>query len=181
MPPRKKKAYTRLWLILPAVVFVSAIIIGLASKGQTQQSTPPTHAAQQPTTQPSAKITSPVSIQSKVQSIVQKSGTSYVGGAAVTYNATAKYAHVFENIQVTGNHNVDFSRIKHDAFAIQKAIWQAHLSGLDSLQIIFNSDGANRIATCELERTTAAKLNWDNISRDQAWSDYDSTWLSKSL
>jgi hypothetical protein len=156
-------------------------MIGLASKGQTQQSKPPAHATQQPATQPSARIKSPTIIQSQVQSIVQKSGTSYVGGAAVTYDASAKYAHVFENIQVTGNNKVDFSRIKHDAFAIQKAIWQAHLSGLDSLQIIFNSDGANRIATCELERMTAAKLNWDSITRDQAWSNYNSTWLSKSL
>jgi hypothetical protein len=143
--------------------------------------TPTPQATQQPTTQPPAKITLQASIQSQVQSIVQKSGTSYVGGATVTYDASASYAHVFENIQITDNNNLDVSRIKHDAFAIQKAIWQAHVSGVDALQIIFNSDDANRIATCELKRTTAAKLNWASITGDQAWSDYDTTWLAKSL
>lgn len=184
--PPKKNLWTRLWLLVVAV-FVIAVIMGLASRGQNQQPAPATQATQQPTiqapTQPPAKITPQVSIQSQLQSIAQKSGAAYVGGASVTYDASAKYAHVFENFPVTGDNNLDVSRIKQDAFAIQKAIWQAHVSGVDAVQVLFNSDDATplRIATCELERTTAAKLKWASITSDQAWSDYDAAWLSPSL
>ncbi len=183
MPPPKKKSRKRLWFILAAIVLVLAVIIGVASQGQSQQPAPTTQATQQPTTQPAAKITPQVSIQSQLQSIVQKSGAAYVGGATVTYDASAKYAHVFENFPVTGDNNLDVSRIKQDAFAIQKAIWQAHVSGVDAVQVLFDSDDAThlRIATCELERTTAAKLKWASITSDQAWSDYDAAWLSPSL
>jgi hypothetical protein len=191
LQPPKKKSRKRLWFIVAAVVLVLAVIIGVASQGQSQQPASTTQATQQPTTQPTtqaptqppAKITPQTSIQSQLQSIVQKSDAAYVGGATVTYDASAKYAHVFENFPVTGDHNLDVSRIKQDAFTIQKAIWQAHVSGVDAVQVIFNRDDATplRIATCELEGTTAAKLNWASISSDQAWSDYNDTWLSPSL
>jgi hypothetical protein len=63
MPPPKKKSRKRLWLILAVVVIVLAVIIGVASQGQNQQSasttkpTQPTHPTQQPTTVPTAKPT----------------------------------------------------------------------------------------------------------------------------
>lgn len=191
MRPPKKKSRKRLWLILAAVVLVLVVVSAVASQGQSQQPAPTTQATQQPTTQPTtqaptqppAKITPQTSIQSQLQSIVQKSGAAYVGGATVSYDASAKYAHVFESFPVTGDHSLDVSRIKQDAFAIQKAIWQAQVSGVDAIQVLFNSDDATpqRIATCELERTTAVKLQWANITSDQAWSDYDTSWLSPSL
>jgi hypothetical protein len=191
MQPLKKKSRKRLWFIVAAVVLVLAVSSVVASQGQSQQPASTTQATQQPTTQPTtqaptqppAKITPQASIQSQLQSIVQKSGAAYVGGATVSYDASAKYAHVFENFPVTGDHSLDVSRIKQDAFAIQKAIWQAHVSGVDAVQVLFNSDAATplRIATCELEQTTAVKLKWANITSDQAWSDYDTSWLSPSL
>jgi biopolymer transport protein ExbD len=122
------------------------------------------------------------SIQDQLLSIVQKSGAAYVGDATVNYDASAKYVHVFENFPVTGDTNTDVGRIKQDAFAIQKAIWQAHVSGVDAVQVIFNDDTSQqRLATCELEGTTAAKLKWASIASDQAWSEYDSSWLSPNL
>jgi len=191
MQQPKKKSRKRLWLILAAVVLVLVVVSAVASQGQSQQPAPTTQATQQPTTQPTtqaptqppAKITPQASIQSQLQSIVQKSGAAYVGGATVSYDASAKYAHVFESFPVTGEHSLDVSRIKQDAFAIQKAIWQAHVSDVDAVQVLFNSDAATplRIATCELEQTTAVKLKWANITSDQAWSDYDTSWLSPSL
>jgi hypothetical protein len=194
MPPPKSKSRKRLWLILAAVVVVLIVIIGVASQGQNQQPTPTTQATQQPTTQPTTrptthastqtptKPTPQASIQSQLQSIVQKSGAAYVGDATVTYDASANYAHVFENFPVTGDNNLDVSRIKQDAFAIQKAIWQAHVSSVDSVQIIFNdATSQQRLATCEVERTTATKLSWASMTSVQAWSSYDSAWLSPSL
>jgi hypothetical protein len=190
MPPPKKNLRKRLWLLV-AAIFVIAVILGVASRGQNQQPTPTTQATQQPATQATqqptaqtqARQTPVVSIQSQLQSAVQTSGAKYDGDATVSYDADAKYAHIFENFPVTGDNNLDVSRIKQDAFAIQRAIWQAHVSGVDAVQIIFNSDDATplRIATCELERTTAAKLKWASITTDQAWSDYDAAWLSPSL
>ncbi len=188
MLPPKEKSRKRLWLILAAVVLVLAAISAVASKGQSQQPASTTQTTQQPTTQaptqPPTKPTPQASIQSQLQSIVQKSGAAYVGGATVTYDASAKYAHVFENFPVTGDNNLDVGRIKQDAFAIQKAIWQAHVSGVEAVQVLFDSDDVNnplRLATCELESTTAVKLKWASITSDQAWSDYNDTWLSPNI
>lgn len=189
--PPARRSRTWLWLIV-AAIFVIAIIIGLISRGQIQQPTPTVSVTQstQPTQatqalQPTAQKPTPTpqaSIQIQLQSIVQKSGAAYVGDATVAYDASANYAHVFENFPVTGDNNLDVSRIKQDAFAIQKAIWQAHLSSVDSVQIIFNdATSQQHLATCEVERTTAAKLSWASMTNDGAWSNYDSAWLSPSL
>jgi len=65
MPLSKKKLRKRLWLILTAVILVLAIIIGLTSCGQDQQSAPttqltqPTQATQQPTLLPTIAPTLP--------------------------------------------------------------------------------------------------------------------------
>jgi hypothetical protein len=37
------------------------------------------------------------------------------------------------------------------------------------------------IGTCELSSATAKNFNWDNLEQDQAWGDYNSTWLLPSL
>ncbi len=195
MKPPKKSLRKGLW-ILVAAVFVLAIILGVALRVQNQQTTSTTQApqstptVQQPTSALASKVStrSPIkqpsveSIKSQLQNIVQKSGAVYVGSAAVSYDTDFKYAHIVESLPVTGDQSLDIGRIKQDALSIQKAIWQAHVSGVDAVQINFNSDDAtpHRLATCELERTTVAQLNWTRITSDQAWSDYDTTWLSMS-
>src|SRR5207249_9880673 len=135
----------RFWLILAAVVLVLAVIIGVASQGQNQQPTPTTQATQQPTTQPTAKPTTaptkptPVSIQSQVQQLAQNSGT-YTHADTVTYDTQFKEAYVTESFPLTGDNSLDVPRIKGDAFAIQKAVWQAHVKGVDAVMVMFNSD-----------------------------------------
>jgi hypothetical protein len=64
MPPPKKKSRKRLWLILAAVVLVLAVIIGVASQGQSQQQHPATQATQQPTLQPTTAPTTKPTTQS---------------------------------------------------------------------------------------------------------------------
>jgi hypothetical protein len=173
MPPPKKKIRKRLWLLVTAV-FILAIVMGIASGGQSQQSAPATQKAI-PTLQ--------VSRQSQLQSIVQKSGAAYARDATVTYDTDFKYIHVSASFSVTSDNSLDIGRIKQDAFAIQRAIWQAHISGVDAVQVFFDSDDGTplRLATCEVEHTTAVKLKWASLTSDQAWSSYDTTWLSPSL
>jgi cytoskeletal protein RodZ len=89
MPPPKKKSRTRLWLILAAVVLVLAVIIGLASKGQSQNPAPATQATQptlatqqptlQPTTAPTTKPTSKSTVKPK-QGLTATHGTPHLGG-----------------------------------------------------------------------------------------------------
>lgn len=89
MPPPKKKSRTRLWLILVAVVLVLAVIIGVASKGQSQnpapaaQGTQPTLATKQPTLQPTTAPTTKPTPKPTVQStqnLAVTHGTPHLGG-----------------------------------------------------------------------------------------------------
>jgi hypothetical protein len=90
MPPPKKKSRKRLWLILAAVVIVLAVIIGVASQGQNQQSasttqpTQPTHATQQPTTVPTAKPT-PQSIHYPPTTVADLRGLAAKGDASAIH------------------------------------------------------------------------------------------------
>jgi hypothetical protein len=179
-----QQSHFRISLGILALTFVALLILALAACGSTtsQQTTAPTLT---PTTQPTVQKPTPThqaSIQDQLQNIVRKSGAAYVGDATVNYDAGAKYAHIFENFPSTGDNSLDVGRIKQDAFAIQKAIWQAHISSVDAVQVIFNdATSQQRLATSEVERTTATKLNWASMTSDQAWSSYDTAWLSPSL
>jgi hypothetical protein len=75
MLPPKKKSRTRLWLILAAVVLTLAVIIGVASCGQSQQPAP----TLQPTTAPTSKPTPKPTVQS-TQDLAATHGTPHLGG-----------------------------------------------------------------------------------------------------
>src|SRR6266568_3342356 len=166
-----------------ALAFAALLILAMVACGSdaAQQTTAP---ALTPTTQPIVQKPTPThqaSIADQLQNIVQKSGAAYAGDATVNYDAGAKYVHIFENFPSTGDNTLDIGRIKQDAFAIQKAVWLAHISSVDAAQVIFNdATSQQRLATSEVERSTAAKLNWASMTSDQAWSSYDTAWLSPS-
>ena len=167
-----------------ALAFVALLILALAACGSdTAQQTPaPALTTTTQTTVQKPTPTHQASIADQLQNIVQKSGAAYVGNATVNYDAGVKYVHIFENFPSTGDNTLDIGRIKQDTFAIQKAIWLAHISGVDAAQVIFNdATSQQRLATSEVERTTAAKLNWASMTSGQAWSSYDTAWLSPSL
>lgn len=84
MPPPKKKSRKRLWLILAAVVVVLAVIIGIASQGQSQQSAPATQATQQPAIQPTAKPTAQPTQKPTAIPVIH----AVLGGTEASFNAT---------------------------------------------------------------------------------------------
>lgn len=79
--PLKQKSRKRLWLFMAAIVLVLAVMIGVASQGQSQkptpavQSTQPTHTTQQLTTQPTR---APQPVTAPTQSVA-KAGPAILG------------------------------------------------------------------------------------------------------
>ena len=168
-----------------ALVAIALVSCGeTAAPTSTSSSTPTAQATQAPTHAPTSKPTQaptkPVSIQSQVQQLAQKSGT-YTHADTATYDTQFKEASITESFPLTGDTSLDVPRIKSDAYAIQKAIWQAHVHGVDAVMIMFNSDAdGTRLATCLLDSRPAATLQWASISPDQAWTACNG-WLSPSL
>ena len=141
-------------LVIFALIAITLIACGEAAQAPTQIGTTPTaqatqaQATQAPTSKPTQAPTKPVSIQSQVQQLAQKSGT-YTHADTATYDTQFKEASITESFPLTGDTSLDVPRIKSDAYAIQKAIWQAHVHGVDAVMIMFNSDAdGTRLATC---------------------------------
>ncbi len=90
MPPPKQKSRKRLWLILAAVVLLLAVIIGVASQGQNQQSTPTTQATQQPATQATKATQQPTTQPTQKPTAIPVTH-AVLGGTVDSFEAT--FAH----------------------------------------------------------------------------------------
>lgn len=164
---------------------LALIIIALAACGESSTVTSVVTPTSQPTQAPTPTVKpAQISIQDQLQSIAENA-TGDAGGATVSsvdYDASVNAAYVHESFILTGDNNMDIQDIKDIAYAVLKATWQAHIKGIDSITILFDSDSdGTRIASCENEHTTAAKMQWGNLTSNQAWSDYDYSWLSQRL
>lgn len=85
-PPTKppaRRSRTWLWLLVAAVLVI-AIILGVASRGQSQQPTPTTQATQQPTIQPTAKPTT----QPTQKPTAIPAPHAVLGGTETSFNTT---------------------------------------------------------------------------------------------
>lgn len=78
-PSPKKKSHKRLWLILAAVVLVLAVMIGIASQSQNQQSASTSQATQNPTLQSTSRPTPKPTVQ-PTKGLAVTHGTPFIGG-----------------------------------------------------------------------------------------------------
>lgn len=107
------------------------------------------------------------------------------------YNANNQTEAISENLGgnlVTNSWTVE--DIKQDCFNFQKAVYTSLLTvHVSDVTVQVNADLVDKygnksnglIGMCELSSATAKNFNWDNLEQDQAWGDYDSTWLLPSL
>ncbi|GCE18602.1 hypothetical protein [Dictyobacter kobayashii] len=69
-------------------------------------------------------------------------------------------------------------QVKHDCFTIQRAIWNANISQLNSVKVLFAAPVSDKygnitpnenVGSCTLNNATAKKVVWENLSYQRAW------------
>jgi hypothetical protein len=75
-------------------------------------------------------------------------------------------------------------------FDIQKALWTASPPFVLQDVVVFvdgqlvdqyGKQSVGQVGSCTLEKATAAKFQWDNLTWDDAWNVYDDTTLAPFL
>lgn len=178
----KKKGHKKLWItagVLWAIVILLFIVVFAALSSPTSA----------PATKPQQTTTAPKSIDDQIQSLV--TNTNLLGKAHTTYVADAKTVQVTDDIG-DGNltNGMIVGEIKDETFKIQQALWQSNLhSHYDIVQVfvtmnVVDSYGktSNQIvASSKLTANNAQQFQWDNMTNDMAWQDYDGSFIAPWL
>jgi hypothetical protein len=133
----------------------------------------------------------PTTVGGRIQLTVQNSG---INGTDVStnYDEQVKTVTVIETLSesYTLDTGTVVMGVKSECFRVQKALWtssdasditSATLTVSGTLTDKYGNDHQGMIGQCDLHSDTAQKFNWDSLSFDQAWGDYDSTYLLPSL
>jgi hypothetical protein len=191
--PPKRKRRTWLWIILGSLVLLS--IIGALSNYSSSQSSTTTTSA--PTSIPttgsvptSAPTQKPESIGQQINDIVQNAGLSGKNIQSMYNVAGDKYEKIQEDIG-DGNltNGMTVIQIQNDCFMVQQALWTkmaSHLSEVEvsiTMNVIdqYGKESNGFVADCDLKKNTASKFVWNNLTYDQAWKDYDATFIAPFL
>lgn len=178
-------------LIAFVVIFVgSAAIAGIAESNQADTNpTPTTAVASQPTSAPTQAVaptpttppkpTPTPTVKQHIEQLV-KDNTSQSTKIEFTQNDGKD---VSVTITLSDQLTPGFARntIQENCFNIEKALWTAHIAGLDDVNLAFNgpsvdkygNNGTSPYGECDLTAGTAKKFNWDNLSASSAWDAYD--------
>jgi len=169
--PAKKKLWNLLWLLV-VPIFVIAFIMGLASRGQNQQSATTTT---QPTTVPTQKPIVPT--RSQIDALLVSNEPDVTIASYNQQSATLVLQESFGyTVPITQNET------KQNLQDIQVNVWQ---QGWIFSQVTVNilqaqHNGLNKkIGYSLITRKTASNINW-TIEND-LWDKYDQKYLDPSL
>ena len=191
---------TKTWLVLGVVASLLVLLIALVSvvanspaaqgitSTDTSQVATPTDTPPPDTTQVTPVATP--TVQQRIGGMLN----SDIGVTTYTFNTdsgptTTKvlYDTKSQTVTVTADvayHN-DTDSLKMVTYNIFKDIYTRGISAIKSVDLRvfglvqdqYGKKSSVVIATATLNADTASKFVWDNIDNNQAWSDYDATWL----
>ena len=169
----------KLWIIIAVVVVVLAII-GAATQSNNNTdanatSTPTPQVTQPPT---ATSITKPLTISQRAIQIAQENAPSASKQTAKLDSTGGLTITEFRDV-------VSQTMVKVDCFNVLKAIWQAQLPGVTSIDFqiattLTDTNGNQSVASvgeCSLSHT----LNWSGLTYQLAWSQYDTQFVAPNI
>jgi hypothetical protein len=167
--PPKKNLWKLLWLLV-VPVFVIAIILGLASRGQNQQS-----ATTQPTIQPTQKPIIPTRLQ--IDTLLISNEPDVTIASYNQQSATLVLQESFSSIVP-----ISQNEIKHNLQDIQVKVWQQdwYFSQVTVNVLQAQHNGQNKkIGYGVITGKTASSINW--TFEHYLWDKYDQKYVDPSL
>lgn len=112
-----------------------------------------------------------------------------VANPKVTYDMSAGRLDVSYPVEESLTNDLTITLLKERALQVMKAIYTSKMSGVQAVFLHSVGDTVDKYghqghgdwSKVTLKKETAMKFAWDTITQDQAWDDYDNTWLIDGL
>ena len=147
----------------------------------------------QPTQQPAQAPVTPTPTESVAQQANDAVQSANLAGTNVKVSLSGSDLTVSEDLtqyEIGGN-GLIVDNIKQGCYDMQKAVWTSSVSKhLNQVKLNVTMDTQDQygkvyhntlVGYCMLTQKTASLFQWDNLSREDAWKVYDSTWLISFL
>jgi hypothetical protein len=178
---------------------VSAIIgksnqttpVAVATASPTQA--PPTAA---PTTAPTATPKPTPTATPKPRTMDQQVNDAMQNAGMLGKHLKTSYSRSDKSVTVSddigdGNltNSLTVEEIKLECFNAQKALWTHLASQLSDVTVSvtmnvvdqYGNQSNSEVASCDLQKSTEQKFNWNNLYPDLAWQDYDFQYIAPFL
>jgi hypothetical protein len=112
-----------------------------------------------------------------------------VANSKVTYDISTNWLNVSYPAEESLTNDLTITLIKERALQVMKAVYTSKLGGVQAIILHSIGDTVDKYghqsnddwSKVTLNKDTAMKFAWDTITQDQAWDDYDNTWLINGL
>lgn len=183
-PPKKRNIFKNkwFWTAVLAVILLSGIVSALSGGNSDTTSSSNTPVATQPATQhatqPTAKPTHAPTLDQRIHDLVYGAGTV---GHVSKIERDSQFITVSEDAADNLTNSLIVGGIKMDCFNIQKALWtnvskqipEVIINFYMPVQDKYGNQSIGEVASCDLQKSTEQLFNWNNLTHDDAWNDYD--------
>ncbi|HEU5348552.1 MAG TPA: hypothetical protein VFU63_08055 [Ktedonobacterales bacterium] len=123
-------------------------------------------------------------IEGPLASVVGPAAASLAQRISTSYDTSTQQAKITITIGVAPDVRTAQTRVMMLSFAVQKALWASNPS-LREVKVIvlgpvrndYGEMTEDAYGVSDVFAATAAKLQWDTLTPESAWSRYDNTWL----
>jgi hypothetical protein len=166
---------------------LTLVIIALAACGESSAVTSTVTPTSQPTqAQATTKPTKPPTLDQRIHDLVYGAGTV---GHINKIERDSQFITVSENAADNLTNGMIVDGIKMDCFYIQKALWtnvgkqipEVIINFYMPVQDQYGNQSIGEVASCDLQKSTAQLFNWNNLTQDDAWKDYDNEHIAAFL
>lgn len=133
---------------------------------------------------PAATVAPTAVIEGPLASVVAPTAASLARRISTSYDTSTQQANITVTIAAAPDVSTGQARVMSLCFAVQKAVWTSNPS-LREVKVIvlgpIHDDYGDIIdapyGTSDVFAPTAAKLLWNTLTPESAWSRYDNTWM----
>ncbi len=171
------------------LILLSGVVSALSGGNSNTSTSNSTPVATQQATQapkPTSKPTQPPTLDQRIHDLVYGAGTV---GHISKIERDSQFITVSENAADNLTHGMIVTGIKMDCFSVQKALWtnvgkqipEVIVNFYMPVQDKYGNQSIGEVASCDLQKSTAQVFNWNNLTHDDAWNDYDNAHIISFL
>jgi hypothetical protein len=187
-PPPKRHNGCLIAIAVLVALFIFGSIVNAISGTQNSSTTANT-AQPTDTPTPTPDLKSLGGIQQYTLQLAQNSTSADSSTVTSAYEPQAKTITIDETLSEQYDNSAYRGDIQHDCYSVEQAIWQGHIPHLSLVEVDisgplvdkYGNPSTGLLGYCILKHSTEKMFQWNNLTWEQAWNDYDTAWMLPSL